>query len=411
MVVTPKDSKTSDASGETPRWGFWFFGITFVFFMLASSAPSPLYVVYQQKFGFSAAVLTLVFAVYVVALLIALLTVGSLSDFVGRRPMLLASFVAEALALATFAFAQNLTWLLVARAVQGAATGAATGVIGAGAIDNQRRDRPGSAATLNAVAPGVGLAAGAVAAGVFVQYLPQPTRLIYLVLIGAFVVLFFIALRLPETSPRITGAVASLVPQLKFPRYLRPYLVRAAPCLFCSWSLGGFYLALGPSITKSVLGLDNHLIGGLTICALALPSTSVLLFRRFFDNHGLMYIGAGATAIGVIGVMLSTLAGATILFFLASIVAGVGFGTIFVGSFGSVSERINPLERAQIVATIYVINYTAFSVPVIVAGLVVAQQGMLRTTTYFSIYVFVLAILAFVAIRSGRRRARELPAP
>ena len=404
MNRAPAERSIDDMRVDAPRWGFWLFGVTFVMFMLASSSPSPLYVVYQEKFHFSAAILTVVFAVYVAALLIALLTVGSLSDFIGRRPVLLAAFTAEIAALALFAFAQSLSWLLLARIVQGVATGAATGVIGAGALDTQRSDRPGGAAQLNVVAPGLGLALGAVGTGVFVQYLPAPTRLIFLVLIGIFVVLFLVTLRLPETSPRISGAAASFMPRLKFPRYLRPTLIRAIPCFFCSWSLGGYYLALGPSISKSVLGLDNHLVGGLTICALALPGVLVPVFTKYRDNRALMYIGASSTALGVIGVLISVLSGSTALFFVSSVIAGIGFGTIFAGSFGSVSERINPDERAQIVATIYVINYSAFSVPVIVAGLIVAQQGMLRTTAYFSIYVLALSILAALATWSGRAK-------
>ena len=63
-----------------------------VLLMASTSAPSPIYPLYLQRWGFSVTILTAVFAVYVAGLIAALLTVGSLSDHLGRRPMLVASF-------------------------------------------------------------------------------------------------------------------------------------------------------------------------------------------------------------------------------------------------------------------------------------------------------------------------------
>ncbi|MFD0331253.1 MFS transporter [Streptacidiphilus monticola] len=122
---------------------FWLVATVLLLLMFAASAPSPLYVVYQARWGFSAAVLTTVFAVYALFLLLALLVVGSLSDHLGRRPVLIASALLEAVAMLLFVGASGVGWLLVARAVQGVATGAATGALAAALIDLQPERRPG----------------------------------------------------------------------------------------------------------------------------------------------------------------------------------------------------------------------------------------------------------------------------
>ena len=109
---------------------FWLVAATVTTLLAASSAPSPLYAVYQAEFGFSSATLTAIFAVYVLALLMSLLTVGRLSDFVGRRPVLAVALVVQAAAMAVFLAADGVTALFVARVVQGMATGAAIGVLG-----------------------------------------------------------------------------------------------------------------------------------------------------------------------------------------------------------------------------------------------------------------------------------------
>ena len=90
---------------------FWLVAAMTAILLAASSAPSPLYPVYQSEFGFSAITLTAIFAVYVLALLLSLLTVGRLSDFVGRRPVLIVALIVEAGAMAVFFAADGVTAL------------------------------------------------------------------------------------------------------------------------------------------------------------------------------------------------------------------------------------------------------------------------------------------------------------
>jgi MFS family permease len=92
----------SPARRLSRRAGFWLLATSLLALMAAAGAPSPLYRVYQQQWGFSTGVLTLVFAVYALALLATLLTVGGLSDHVGRRPVLVAALVVEAVSMGTF---------------------------------------------------------------------------------------------------------------------------------------------------------------------------------------------------------------------------------------------------------------------------------------------------------------------
>jgi MFS family permease len=156
--------------------------------LFASAVPSPLYVVYQEQWSFSDITLTSVFAVYALALLGALLVVGSISDHIGRRPTLLAALVVEIVAMLAFATADGVGWLFAARILQGAATGTAMGAISAALIDLQPRSKPRLGALAGVVGPMAGLALGALSAGLLVDYGPEPTRLIFWLLVVAFVV-------------------------------------------------------------------------------------------------------------------------------------------------------------------------------------------------------------------------------
>src|SRR4051794_6610689 len=147
--------------------------------MLAASAvPSPLYRIYQAEFGFSSGVLTAIFGVYALALLVALLVVGALSDHIGRRPVLVVALLLLAGSMVLFLAADGVGWLMAARVVQGLATGALTGTLGAALLDLQRPERP-LGALVNGTSPGLGLSLGAGIVGVLVEYLAHPTTWVF----------------------------------------------------------------------------------------------------------------------------------------------------------------------------------------------------------------------------------------
>src|ERR1700760_28940 len=80
--------------------------ITIVWSLFASSAaPTPLYAVYQAEWHFSAITVTIVFSAYCIAVLLALLSFGALSDYIGRRPVLVVALIVQAGGMLIFAFA------------------------------------------------------------------------------------------------------------------------------------------------------------------------------------------------------------------------------------------------------------------------------------------------------------------
>lgn len=140
--------------------------------LAASSAPTPLYPHYQAQWQLSALDITVVFSAYALALLIALLTTGTLSDHVGRRPVLLGTLAVQVASMALFATADGLTTLIGARLLQGIATGAATSAAGAALLDLEDPARPGRPALANSIAPVTGMAAGVLAATLMVRFAP-----------------------------------------------------------------------------------------------------------------------------------------------------------------------------------------------------------------------------------------------
>lgn len=392
-----------------PALAFWIVGLTYLVVMASSAAPSPLYPVYQREWGFSATMVTVVFAVYAVALLLALLTVGSLSDHIGRKPILIGALVLLVISLVLFIVADGVQGLIAARVVQGLAAGTATGALSAAIIDLQPNSSAGP--LVNSVAPTVGLATGALGAGLLVELAPAPTVLVYALLIGAVVLLAGAVLFVPETSA--LRSVESrrhlaklLLPAASFPTGARGAFLMIVPALIATWSLGGFHLSLGPSIIGSVFEIDNHIVGGLDIFAMFFSGALAAAGVRTLPPRAVMITGAIVLAVGVT-VSLVSIATVTVpLYFLGSVIAGAGWGSTFLGAMRTLGALVPADERGSVFATTFVLSYIAFSLPAVIGGLAVHSFGLEPTALVYGGFVIVLALASSAGSALAWRRER-----
>jgi MFS family permease len=204
-------------------------------FSACGAAPTPLYQEYQEHFGLTPFMITIIFAAYVLCLILALLTVGSLSDYIGRRPAILAALTLNVLAMILFVTAGSAAVLIVARAIQGFATGLAITTLAAIILDPDKE----RASALNSFTVFAGLSAGTLGAGALVTFAPAPEQLVFVVLLILSVVEAAILWFMPETATTKPGALASLRPRVHVPRVARATFAAVTPVNIASWSLGG----------------------------------------------------------------------------------------------------------------------------------------------------------------------------
>jgi hypothetical protein len=296
--------------------------------------------------------------------------------------------------------------------VQGVSTGALTGTLGAALMDFQRAERP-LGALVNSAAPGLGRALGALGVGVLVELIAHPTDWVFGVLTVLFVLTAAAVAALPEGSPRLPGALASLRPHVHVPAPQRPGFLAAVPAITACWALGGLYLSLGPSLVAGVFGVPDHLVGSLVILAMnGTGPIGAIATSRLPAERG-MAVGALSFATGVTGTVVSLLTGSLPLFFAAAVVSGFGFGSAFSGAVATATRGVAPGGRAGLMSSIFVVGYLAFSVPAIGAGIAVGRFGLARTTEFYGAAVMVLALVATasVAVRRRSRRSTEQPCP
>ena len=264
---------------------------TAITFSTVAGAPTPIYRLYRETLGLTPFTITFIFAVYSFTMIAAFLTIARLSDYVGRKPMILLALGLNAIALLLFFAAESAGMLVAARAVQGVATGVALATLGAVITDTA----PRWAATLNSVTAFVGLALGALISGVFIAFAPWPTHLVYTVLLGVTVAEMIVLAWVAETVSPKAGAWSGIRPKLTVPAAAAAPMARLFPLTLSAWALGGFYLSLMPSLMIEATGVRSPLVGAAVVSALMLSGGVAPLATRAFDA-GKMVRASSATA-------------------------------------------------------------------------------------------------------------------
>jgi len=400
-ACTPLPASAATPGRLSRGTALWLNASILVMYLAASTAPSPLYALYREAWGFSALTLTIVFSTYAFALLGALLLFGALSDHRGRREVVLVSLGLEIASLLVFRHAESVGWLIAARAVQGVATGIATSALSAGMLDIQRE----RGSLLNSVSPLVGMGLGALGAGALAQFAPAPTRLVFDVLLAILGVQALAAFYLPETVSKRPGALAAMKPQLAVPARAWPTLWQVLPVNTAQWALGGFYASLGPSLGRIVTGIHSPLLGGGVVATLVLSGAAAVLAVRTRPARAVL---AGGTAALVVGLTV-TLAGvqlhSTALFFAGSAIAGLGFGAAFNGTMRRLVPLAEAHERAGLMSTFFVLSYLAFSLPAIAAGLMAGRVGLQAASVGYGVLLVALGCVALTMMARNKAAA------
>ncbi|MGW4914490.1 MFS transporter [Streptomyces sp. NPDC004270] len=357
------------ADGRRTRAGFWLIAAVYTLVMLGGTLPIPLYALWAPQMGFGPFTTTLVFAVYALGTVLALMVFASLSDRAGRRPLLAAAVLAAATSTALFLLADDVGTLLAARFLCGLGTGVftatATAALGelAGAGHVRRVSTVSTAANMG------GLGLGTVVAGLFAQYGADPTRLVFWVYLASLVPAFLAVIVTPETvTARQLPALSVRRPAFPDRRAARTEFLRAATAVLAAFAVSGLFSSLVPSFLREQLHVHNVAavgaeVGLLFIVALiAQVATPERWLSRRWAAPAFLVAGVAVFEAGLWARSLPTFAAGTLL-------AGTGIGLAFRRGVGITQRLADPRRRADLLSTYFLFAYTGTIVPTLALGL------------------------------------------
>lgn len=401
-AFTANEEKVHSAAGGFAPWTVAaLIAVAFV----GSAVLTPLYQIYKEMYGFSEVTLTLLYAVYVIGNVVALLFFGRVSDQIGRRRIALPAIGVAIVSAAIFLFATNTAWLFVGRVLSGFAIGIATGTGTAWLAELYgARNRP-RATLLSTGGNVVGLAVGALVAGLLAQYAPWPTRLVFVVYVAALVVVLFFAARVPETVKRPVQSLhdVKMRPRLGVPADIRTRFIAPAVTGFGTFAFFGFYAALAPSIMSQELHEPNKALGGGVVFELSIVSAAVVLLTRSMKSRTAMLSGLVLLLPSLLLLVLAESMQSLAILLVGTAVGGTAIALGYRGSLQVMNEIAPGDRRAEVVSTYLLCCYVGNSIPIIGVGVLSTLSSQIVASSVFAITI--AAFTAVALVMGARYRA------
>jgi predicted MFS family arabinose efflux permease len=367
-------------------------GVVIAALFMGSTLLTPLYDLYKELYRLSAVELSLLYAVYVLGNLTALLFLGRLSDQVGRKPVALAGLVLAGVSAALFLAARGPGLLFAGRVVSGLAVGIGSGSATAWITESTPEPRRARAAATMTAFNFLGLTLGPVAAGALIQYAPLPLRLPFLVYLALLALTAAATLAPKETAPRKGGL--DLRPRLGVPKGARLRFVAPAAAGFTAMSVVGFYAALGPSLVRQALNLDNRALASLVVADMFLVAAVVIVLTRRVGARAAMLAGLALTPVGL-GLLTAAQAfGSTLLMLGGATVCGGASALGYRGGLGSANALAPPDRRAEVASSYFVCCFLGNALPIVGVAVLSRAWGAPMADRTFAAVLTVLAVAA-----------------
>ncbi|MFF2009545.1 MFS transporter [Streptomyces sp. NPDC058195] len=391
------------ASHTRGRWrpGYPAAAAVFAIGMAGTTLPTPLYGLYQQQIGFSELMVTVVFAVYAIAVITVLLVAGNRSDDVGRRPVLLVAMGLSAASAGCFLLERGLPLLFAGRLLSGCAAGLLSGAATAAVIELAppgHRARAGFAATAANMG---GLGCGPLLSGILAQYTPWPLTLPFWVHLGLVALACGIIWLLPETVDRPRPRPPLRPQGLSVPPEVKGVFLPASLAAFAGFALLGLFTAVAPSFVAKTLEVHNLAVAGAVVFSVFLASTAGQSLTRRTGGRRALPVGCGVLFTGLLLVASSLLTASLTLLILGALFGGTGQGLAFRAALTLVSDAAPARHRGGTISAFFVVAYAGISVPVVGVGALAAWLGLRPAGLIFAGCVMLLTAGAGVFAARG----------
>jgi MFS family permease len=246
-----------------------------------------------------------------------------------------------------------------------------------------------------------GLGLGPLIAGLFAQYAPHPTVLVFEVYLALLAAAGLCVFLVPETvSPRRR-------PSLRFaglgiPERGRGEFIAAGTGGFAAFALLGLFSALAPTFLGDVLHQESHVVqGGVVFLLLAVGAATQVALSRF--NSRRVAMGGLGLFLAALALIVAALSQADMALFLTgTVVGGVAVGAVFLGCLATANRLAPPGQRGQVISAFFVACYIGLTIPVIGVGVATLFISDFTAVLALSILLAGLCLFAFARIRDAR---------
>ncbi|MRW88894.1 MFS transporter [Duganella sp. FT80W] len=360
-----------------------------------SNAATPLYGFWQQSMGFASATLTVVFACYIVGLLLTLTIAGQLSDHYGRKALLLPCVGLAIVAAILFDHANSIGMLMLARFLTGISVGLVVSGGMANVVEHAQSNRKHFASLMASVAMVAGAGSGPLLAGIVAHYVHSPVHTVFRIEI-AVLCLALLALLNQKNQRLGVGAFKPRLPAVSADKLSIVLLGIAffGPGLTST----SFILSLGPKLIASFLGVNSPLITGCVAFAMFIVAVGVQLVAKRCSGRGVFLLSGLSTACAMVCVWVAMATNGVPWLIASALLAGSGQGLGQLGGLTLIASNIPAERRAEANAVFNMGGYIPAGAIPVVTGHLIDAKGLTVGVTSLALIIGSLACLALIVL-------------
>lgn len=385
--------------------GFWITAALFLILNAFNTLPTPLYALYQARYGFAPTLVTVIFSIYSLAVMLSLYLFGHVSDWMGRRRMVLIAAILQLAAAAVFVLWQGIAGLLIARFIAGFGVGMLNATVTAHLVEMRKASHPASTAAFAATTAAIGnlggLAFGPLIGGMFAEWANHPLATPFIVFFVIMALATAMYVFVPETVRAPRQRVAYHPQRIELPAEAKGRFWAAITGAFVAFATTGFGGSVTPTFLSLQLHLPDHLLAG--VASFAILGASVVGQLAFIKLRlrKQVTIGTASTVFGMLLIALAALSSGLGVFILGSIAAGIGVGVIFRAAMQTAAEIAPTGHQGAVTAAMYIGAFAGMTVVPVLIGLALVWLPLMPTIVTFAAIMAVLIVWAGTVMRKS----------
>lgn len=396
------------ADGDFPRRGLTFAAATacLICTFVASSIAIPMMAVWRSDLALTESETAMTVVSYFAGCVLTLFFFARLSNFFGRKPIVLAALMLGMASSLIYANANGVSELNIGRFLQGFSCGFASSAAMSWVVDSAPLNRPWLGTALTAAGPNIGLSLGTLITGFVLQSeVLSPSALfdcaaVLLTLCACAAVISTETMRFGTES---LGSV--FIPKVALPVRLRGRFVASAVAFIGTWGVGSFLQGFSAYLCSVVFGEVNALLAGVLYLVLIVPNALLGVISGRFEARltlkwSIVLFSTAALA------AFSTLLYPSVWVLLVSVaLTGMGGGAACSSGLRFLLAGTTINERAGVISALYLSAYVGSVMPNLV---IACTPGKITESMMMSgFYVWILATLIGVMVALRRVKVEK----
>ncbi len=399
------------AASGTGR-SFWSVAAVFLVVMAGTVLPSPLFGLYEQQLQLSSLDVTVMYAIYSVGVVAALVILGRFGSRVGLRTKLAAGLLLSALSAAVFLGTASLGLLIGARVLSGLAAGLTSGSATSAMIGLGGKPRRARSAIIAVGVSFGGLSLGSAISGAVSEIGLAALKLPYLVNIILILAVIPALLAVPArreqqpASPDAGEPGGGTGPGPFASSATRRLFARASVAGGVGFAANGLVAAIAAVFLAHYLHVTSRLVAGAVLAILFLATAAGQLIVRRTPARLAPVIGCAGLIAGLAVLAVTLLIPDIAGLIAAAVITGASAGVCTGAGIAALAVAVPRQQVAKITSAYYIALYGSVAVPVIADGLIAQGTGIVTAGLILcaALVAAVGGVLVSVLVSVLRRR-------